>query len=512
MSPNPSPISSFPSSSTKSQFLGFHLQLTSGRDLVSMFQLIEQEACQRLNAESASVLFWDQAKHELWSPLMVKGQFLRLDARLGIAGACVAEGKMINVKDVQSDPRFYSGIDAKTRRRTRSLLAVPLIDHEGNVLGVFEALNKKKGCFSHRDERLAQDFVEQIVSPLQTTHLIQQLEEQRDQLKRENAHLWKEVGSKFSTQQLIGNSLPMQQLVRVIDQIRESSVDVLITGESGTGKELVAKAIHYNSPRARQPFVSLNCAALPDNLIESELFGIKKGTATGVEDRRGKFEEAHTGTLFLDEIGDMGLEAQAKVLRVLQEREVERVGERNPISLDLRIITATNKNLEKAIEEGTFREDLYYRIKVVHLQTPALRDCSEDIPLLAYYFLKQYQEKNSKASKRFSSKAMERLMRYPWPGNVRQLENEIKRIVVMVRQQTISEESLDINIRQPTFDPPRIHSSRCQTLPDAVKELEQSMIKQALQACRFNQVETARLLGISRQGLIKKMKRYHVQK
>ena len=229
----------------------------------------------------------------------------------------------------------------------------------------------------------------------------------------------------------------MQRLVRVIDQIRDSSVDVLITGENGTGKELVAKAIHYNSPRARQPFVAINCAALPETLIESELFGISKGTATGVDARIGKFEQANKGTFFLDEIGDLGISAQAKVLRVLQERAVEPVGERGAIPLDIRVIAATNKNLESAIKAGAFREDLYYRLKVVHVQMPALREIPADIPLLVNYFLHRYTTQMDRPRKKLSAGAMQRLMEYSWPGNIRQLENEMKRLVVMVRGTTI---------------------------------------------------------------------------
>ncbi|PJA78264.1 MAG: hypothetical protein CO149_04980, partial [Nitrospirae bacterium CG_4_9_14_3_um_filter_51_5] len=315
----------------------------------------------------------------------------------------------------------------------------------------------------------------------------------------------------FSTKRLMGNSLPMQRLIRVIDQVRDSSVDVLITGENGTGKELVAKAIHYSSPRARQPFVAINCAALPETLIESELFGISKGTATEVEARIGKFEQANKGTLFLDEIGDLGLSAQAKVLRVLQERAVVPVGKREAISLDIRIMAATNKNLEAAIKSGAFRDDLYYRLKVVQVHTPALREIPADIPLLANYFLDQYSTQMDRPRKKLSAGAMQRFMEYSWPGNIRQLENEIKRLMVMVRGATINEDALDEGIRCPTQIIGGPADLQGRNLHQAVAELEQRMIKETLLACRFNQVQTAKRLGLSRQGLIKKIKRHNIQ-
>jgi len=489
----------------------FLLQINQEQDLLALLQRIEKESCRLLQAEGTSVFLLDREECELWYPLPVSGQVLRLDARLGVVGACVATGELLNVKDAQSDSRFFSGIDVKIKQQTKTLLALPIRDQTGDIFGVFEAVNKKGKAFTAQDEVAAQALVDHIAIPLKKFHLVEQLRHERERLQQENAHLWKEVEGRFSTQKILGNSLPMQRLVRVIDQIRESSVDVLITGENGTGKELVAKAIHFNSPRARQPFVAINCAAIPETLIESELFGISKGTATGVEARVGKFELANKGTLFLDEIGDLGMQAQAKVLRVLQERAVEPVGERVTIPLDIRILAATNKNLEAAIKAGTFRDDLYYRLKVVHVHTPALREIPADIPLLANYFLDHYCKRMDKPPKKLSAGAMRCLMEYSWPGNIRQLENEIKRLVVMVRGTTIQEEALEEGIRCP----PQINGGPAdlqgRSLPQAVAELEQRMIRETLAACRFNQVQTAKRLGLSRQGLIKKIKRHNIQ-
>jgi DNA-binding NtrC family response regulator len=313
----------------------------------------------------------------------------------------------------------------------------------------------------------------------------------------------------------------MESIIRLIDQIRESSVDVLIQGENGTGKELIAKALHYSSPRANRPFVALNCAALPENLVEAELFGIEKGVATGVERRTGRFEAASGGTLFLDEIGDLSLAAQAKILRVLQERAVDRLGSAKPIPVDVRVIAATNRDLHAAIKQRQFREDLYYRIKVIHIQTPALRDIPEDIPVLANHFLEKHSREMHLEPKSFTPEAMQCLMRCSWPGNSRQLENEIKRLLASVRGRTITEEQLDPSIRNnepasstsaapqmPQEGKPPIQAVPVrQTLGAAVEALERRMIEEGLRQCNGNKQKAAQVLGLSRQGLIKKLKR-----
>jgi len=273
---------------------------------------------------------------------------------------------------------------------------------------------------------------------------------------------------------------------------------------------LVAKAIHYNSPRARKPFVALNSANLPDTLVESELFGIKKGVATGVEARIGKFEQANGGTIFLDEIGDLGLRSQAKILRVLQERSIERVGEGLTIPLDVRVLAATNINLLEAMKKGTFREDLFYRLNVVQVRTPSLREIPDDIPVLAHYFLDKYCRQMEKDSKKISAGAVRCLSAYSWPGNVRQLEHEMKRLIVMVRRTTITEDDLEEGIRRSPHQSASTEAVGFRTLPQAVEDLERRMIQEALLACRHNQVQTAKRLGLSRQGLIKKIKRYEM--
>jgi len=256
--------------------------------------------------------------------------------------------------------------------------------------------------------------------------------------------------------------------------------------------------------------VALNCAALPDNLVESELFGIEKGVATGVERRKGRFEEATGGTIFLDEIGDLSLTSQAKILRVLQERVVERVGGRKEIPVDVRIIAATNKELEKEIKKGTFRDDLYYRLKVVHIHTPPLREIPEDIPLLASHFLSKNCQEMEKEPKELTPKALKYLTSYPWPGNARELENETKRLVVSVRRKMITEEDLSESIRD-SNKALNLRTLSARSLKRTVEDLEKHLILEALEGFRYNQLQVAKVLGLSRQGLIKKMKRYGIK-
>ena len=307
---------------------------------------------------------------------------------------------------------------------------------------------------------------------------------------------------------IIGTSPKILDVVRLIEKISDSSISVLITGESGTGKELAARTIHMNSPRSDKPFIAINCAALPESLLESELFGIEKGVATGVEKRLGKIETANGGTLFLDEVGDMSLSAQAKLLRVLQERKLERVGGRGAIDVDIRILAATNKDLKKEIEKKTFREDLYYRLNVVQIHMPPLRERKEDICPLANHFLANFEGEIEKNSMRFSTEAMDCLTRYSWPGNVRELENEVKRAAVLASGDVIEKENLSEYLRDTLENRGGSRTAPTQFLRGSVEEVEIKKIKEALEKSGGNKQKASRILGITRQGLIYKMKRY----
>ncbi len=485
-------------------------KMNAERKLEPLLILLAQEGARLMGADRATIFILDQKHCELWSKVSLDGELIRFDARLGIAGAAVMQGRLMNVRDAQEDERFYPAVDERTKFRTKSVLVVPLRAPSGDTIGAFEALNKKGGPFSPEDEAIAEALAEQAAIAIENATTVEALRQQQHQLEQENVQLWREVEGRFSTRNIIGTSPRIQSIVRLIDNIRDSAVDVLITGESGTGKELVAKALHFNSPRARHPFLALNCAALPENLVESELFGIERGIATGVEKRIGKFEEAKGGTLFLDEIGDLSMSIQSKLLRVLQEREISRVGGRSSIPVDVRIIAATNVDLEAAIKKGSFRPDLYYRLKVVTIETPPLREVPEDIPILAEFLLRKICEEMGRERKTLSASARRALGRYQWPGNVRELEHELKRVVVSVRRNSISPEDLSEAIRAVGSGGDSPIGNTKGTLKDAVEQLEIQMMTSALRRSRGNQLHAAKTLGLSRQGLIKKMKRYQL--
>ena len=335
-----------------------------------------------------------------------------------------------------------------------------------------------------------------------------------------------------SEETLVGSSPAMQQVYKMIGQVAATEVTVLLRGESGTGKEMVARAIYHHSRRGDKPFLPVNCAAIPETLLESELFGHEKGAFTGALTRRvGKFEQCHGGTLFLDEIGDMTPATQAKILRVFQDRQFERLGGSERITSDVRVIVATNKDLEKAIREGTFRQDLYYRLKVVTLHLPPLRERKEDIPELVRYFLQRFRADINREVLDISPKSLENLMRYPWPGNVRELENAVKRALVIAKSHSLLPEDfslegveremgpaehLDLEERlqkmmEPVFKE-LLELSRRSPGTDLMSELERILIKRALQETKGNQVQAAVLLGISRNTLRSKVERYRIRK
>jgi len=488
-------------------------KMNSEHDLGALLDLIARESISLLECDRASIFLLDRERLELWSKVALgSDEILRFDARLGIAGAAALTGKSVNVTDAYSDPRFYNAIDDMTGYRTRNVLAVAVRNQKGEIIGAFEVLNKRMGSFSARDEESLTALASHAASAIETAQLIGELRHKQDELARQNAHLWREVESKYSAHGIIGTGPKIQQVVRLVERIRDSLVNVLITGESGTGKEQIAKAIHYTSSRARKPFVALNCAALPETLVESELFGIEKGVATGVNSRVGHFQQADGGTLFLDEIGDLSLTAQAKILRVLQERVVERVGGRASIPVDVRVLAATNKDLEAEIGKSAFREDLYYRIKVIHIHMPPLRDIRGEIPLLAHHFLKEYCRELGRGSMEFSADVMRKLTTAPWPGNVRQLRNEVIRMAACARGDIIEEDDLFEGLPGPesASSRPPSQPGKPESLKKSVADLERRLIADALRNTRNNQQQAARVLGLSRQGLINKMKRYAI--
>src|SRR5215831_1742 len=407
--------------------LDISCRLNSEKNFDQLLKLIADEATKHVDAERATIFILDKNKGELWAKVALGvSDTIRFDARLGIAGAVLIAAKPLVVEDAYKSPLFYPSIDSNTGYHTRNILSVPLRTPKQDIIGVFQVLNKREGKFTSEDEHFVQALANQAAIALENAQALTELENRQQELIEENESLRKEVEERFTSKSILGTSAKINDIRTIIDRTAETSVSVLITGENGTGKELSARAIHHTSSRHAKPFVAVNCAALPEPLVESELFGIEKGVATGVERRIGRIESANGGTLFLDEIGDLSLTAQAKLLRVLQEREVEWVGGRRPVPVDVRVIAATNKDLREEIQNGKFRQDLYFRLNVVHLHIPPLRKIRANIPLLTSYFLRKQAKEMERAITGFTPEAMRTLMAYSWPGNIRELENEVR--------------------------------------------------------------------------------------
>ena len=344
------------------------------------------------------------------------------------------------------------------------------------------------------------DFLEKPLSLEKVVVLVRNAIQQR-RLEDENQLLRTELGHRY---QVIGESVPMKALRQQIAVTAPTNGRVLIYGESGTGKELVARTLHAASLRNKGPFVEVNCAAIPEELIESELFGHIKGSFTGAsEDKIGKFQKADSGTLFLDEIGDMSLRTQSKVLRVLEEQRFERVGSNETLSVDVRVIAATNKNLEQEIARGAFRQDLFYRLNVIPFFVPPLRDRNEDISTLAKYFLREFSSEYNKKTRELSDPALEILIRYPWPGNVRELRNLVERLVIVCPQARIEPQHLPPELFRGAAESPHHPYS---TLHEARSAYEREFILRKLQEHRWNMTQTATALGLERSHLYRKMK------
>ena len=374
-----------------------------------------------------------------------------------------------------------------------------------------DVIEKSLGKFQYLDDANRQHFselVELVAQEIVTLHV--------EISSRENkiTELNKELGNRFRYDNMIGKSKPMQSLYALLDKIKFADSTVMIQGENGTGKELIAKSIHYNSNRKDRNFVIQNCSAFNDNLLESELFGHVKGSFTGaLKDKKGLFEMADKGTFFLDEIGDTSPQMQVKLLRVLQEGTFTPVGSTEMRKVDVRIVAATNRNLREMVEQGTFREDLFYRLNVINIRVPPLRERKEDIPVLVEYFLSKIAETSGKPKKQLMGRTVEKLYDYPWPGNVRELQNEIERLCVLSGEEVkINHEILSPKILE-LGEKNKVQGSRLHgKLKDALEDLEREMIKEGLRRTGWNKSKLAKELGISRAGLIMKVEKYALDK
>ena len=359
----------------------------------------------------------------------------------------------------------------------------------------------KKGAYDYLTKPL--DFDELKITIERAT--------EHNRLKKENEYLKSRLGEQFDRQNLIGRSQSMVKLLETVAQVAPAEATVLISGESGTGKEMIANAIHFNSARREAPFVKINCAALTETLLESELFGHEKGAFTGAERRReGKFVQAHGGSLFLDEVSEMSKAMQVKLLRILQEREVTRVGGAEVIKVDVRVIAASNKNLKEEIQKGNFREDLFYRLNVVSLHVPPLRERKEDIPMLAQHFLKHFSERNNKNIQGYTPRAMQKIMAYSWPGNIRELMNAVERAVVLAHADFLDAAEIALIMGDSASSVGAAESDRPpQNL--SLEDVEKKSILGALDACGGNKSEAARRLGITRKTLRAKLQKYQTE-
>jgi DNA-binding NtrC family response regulator len=346
------------------------------------------------------------------------------------------------------------------------------------------------------------DYIEKPFCPGKVELLIEKMVEHQN-IKKENKLLHHKLEERCSFENIIYKSVKMQRVIELIKAVAKSNATVLITGESGTGKELVARAIHNYSYRCNKPFVAISCAALPENILESELFGHEKGSFTGAHiQRKGKFEFADNGTLFMDEIGEMSANIQVHLLRVLEEREFMRLGGNDLVKVDVRLISATNKEMKQEVKQGKFREDLYYRLNVVNIELPPLRDRKEDIPLLAEHFLGKFALENQKEISEFNSSAMDILLKYDWPGNVRELENVIERSVILSNNGSIDKTDLLLEENE---------SLQIGRSLDSITEIEKKHIINVLEECGGNYSKTANILGISRMTLYNKIKAYGIE-
>jgi Nif-specific regulatory protein len=431
---------------------------------------------------------------------------LRYRSGQGITGRVFETGRAVIVPQVSHEPLYLDLMrSVEKSKREHSFICLPIkIDEETvGTLGVQLPYLKDRGY--ERDAKFFGLVAAMIGHAVRVQKLV---EAERRQLQDENTQLRQELRGRYEVRNIIGSSHPMQELYGQVERVAPTSTTVLIRGESGTGKELVAHAIHYGSPRATQPFIKVSCGALPEGLIESELFGYERGAFTDAHARKqGRFELANKGTLFLDEVGELSGPTQVKLLRVLQEREFERLGGIKPIKVDVRLITATNKDLEAAVAAGTFREDLYYRLNVFSLYLPALRERRPDIPLLADHFVEKYAAAHGKDVRRIATSAIDTLVSYHWPGNVRELENAIERAVLVCEAGVIHAHHLPPTLQTADVSDtlPRL------SLAGAVAAYEKDLLVDAFKSVRGNRAKAARLLDSTERIIGYKLRKYGIE-
>jgi len=502
-------------------------------DLDELFPLVVTKCREVFDAMGASVLLHDPDTNELYFPFVAEEDpviharllELRFPADRGIAGLVLGTGEAVRVDDVQSHPRFFGGIDAATGFITRSVLCAPLTTYQG-VIGVIQVLNRRGDrAFTDDDLAFLVALAGSVAVAIENARLFGRVKASEERLRVQVGALRRDMARRDRFSEIVGCATSMTEVFRLMESAAASPITVLIEGETGTGKELVARGIHRASARADAPFLAVNCAAVSETLLESELFGHRKGAFTGAtQDHRGLFEAATGGTIFLDEVGEMPLAMQAKLLRVLQQGEIIPVGDTHPRKVDARVISATNRDLNAEVAKQAFRQDLYYRLAVFPIQLPPLRARREDIPLLVERLLKSVAARHQTEINGIERGAVDLLQRYDWPGNVRELENVLERAVALARAgETIGPAHLPASVRGPDHEPLPASAAAPDAQPaqepaaaglplrQARAEFEADYIRKMLAAHNRNVSHTARALGLSRVMLQKKMKEYRLR-
>lgn len=481
-------------------------KITSSLNVEEVLRFIQESARKLMDAESSSVILLDTSGDNLQiasstgsKEKTVKG--LRFPADKGIAGWVISNGQPLIVNNVDGDPRFYPEIDQISGYRTDSICAAPMT-FRGKIMGVIEVLNHPGSeGFSSDKLELFSTFADLAAIALKNAisydNLTTSYRLLHEQMRIEGIYQ--------------SENRKMQKVYEMCRQVAPLESTVLIQGESGTGKELLADLIHRMSNRKDKPLVKVNVAALPENLVESELFGHEKGSFTGAVSRKiGRFEQADCGTIFLDEIGELRPDTQIKLLRFLQDHTFERIGSTDVIKVDVRIIAATNRNLEQAVASGDLRTDLYYRLNVVPMRVPSLRERKEDIPLLVDFFIRKFNSELARKVEGISGEALPLLISHSWPGNIRELENIIERIMVMRQSGVILPQDIPSEIVQADTATGFAASLPVDSQPSGMWNLEKGLIEKTLQANSFNQSETARKLGITLNQLRYRIKKFKI--